>query len=230
MSRFRRPPRDLLRKPWASIIPVSLGLSITSLVLFSWLADQILRKGTDQFDEIVRSLIHHLSSPTFTAVMRFVTNLGDWQVVMTGTLCLCLYLWYRRDAAHLVVVLVSMMGAGTLDGMLKLVFHRPRPDPFFVAKPSTYSFPSGHALISLCFYGLVAGTFSSSLGDKWQRVLLWTAAALLIALIGLSRVYLGVHWPSDVLAGYAAALIWMGAVRVLALNLQERRRKPGSPA
>src|SRR5258705_9006131 len=100
MSRFRRPERELINKRWTAIIPVSLGLSITSLVLFSWLADQILRKGTDQFDETVRSLIHHLSSPTFTAVMRFVTNLGDWQVVMTGTLCLLFFLWYRRDHAH----------------------------------------------------------------------------------------------------------------------------------
>lgn len=226
MSHFRRTGRDLLRKQWASIIPVSLGLSITSLVLFSWLADEILRKGTNRFDESVRSLIHQLSSPTFTRVMRFVTNLGDWQVILTGTLGLCLYLWYRRDGAHIVVVLISMAGAGMLDAMLKVIFHRPRPDPFFVAKPSTYSFPSGHALISLCFYGLLAGTFSSGLSKKWQRALMWSAAAFLIAIIGLSRVYLGVHWPSDVLAGYAAALIWMGAVRALALHLEEKRTKP----
>jgi undecaprenyl-diphosphatase len=58
---------------------------------------------------------------------------------------------------------------------------------------------------------------------KWQRILTWTAAVLLIAMIGLSRVYLGVHWPSDVIAGYAAALIWMGAVRVLALRLEGRK-------
>lgn len=225
MSHFRRTGRDLLRKQWASIIPVSLGLSITSLVLFSWLADEILRKGTDRFDESVRSLIHQLSSPTFTGVMRFVTNLGDWQVVMTGTLALLFFLWYRRDRAHIVVVLISMTGAGMLDAMLKVIFHRPRPDPFFVAKPSTYSFPSGHALISLCFYGLLAGTFSSGLSKKWQRAL-WSTAAFLIAIIGLSRVYLGVHWPSDVLAGYAAALIWMGAVRALALHLEEKRTKP----
>jgi len=61
--------------------------------------------------------------------------------------------------------------------------------------------------------------------EKWQRVLTWSIASLLVAMIGLSRVYLGVHWPSDVIAGYAAALIWMGAVRVLAVRLEGNRTK-----
>ena len=100
-----------------------------------------------------------------------------------------------------------------------------RPDPFFMPKPSTYSFPSGHALISLCFYGLLAGTLTHDMRSKWHRVLVWCAAAVLITLIGLSRVYLGVHWPSDVIAGYAAALIWMGAVRMVVLRLEARRTK-----
>ena len=67
-------------------------------------------------------------------------------------------------------------------------------------------------------------------GFSLIELLIVIAIILVITLIGLSRVYLGVHWPSDVLAGYAAALIWMGAVRVLALNLEARRGKPGSPA
>jgi undecaprenyl-diphosphatase len=224
MSRLQRPERQLLNKRWAAVIPVSLGLSIAALVLFSWLADEVLRKHTDRFDDTVRSVIHDFASPGLTDLMRFVTNFGDWQVVMTATLCLFAYFWYRRDHTHILVALVVMMGAGILDAALKLAFHRTRPDPFFIPKPSTYSFPSGHALISLCFYGLVAGSLAHDMRSKWQRVLMWSAAALLIALIGLSRVYLGVHWPSDVIAGYAAALIWMGAVRILALKLEDKKR------
>jgi len=225
MSRLQRPARQLLNKRWTAVIPVSLGLPIAPLVLFSCLADQVLRKHTDRFDDTVRSVIHDFASPGLTAVMRFVTNLGDWQVVMTATLCLFAYLWYRRDNTHILVALVTMMGAGILDASLKLAFHRTRPDPFFIPKPSTYSFPSGHALISLCFYGLVAGTLAHDMDAKWQRILTWSVASLLIAMIGLSRVYLGVHWPSDVIAGYAAALIWMGAVRVLAVRLEGKGAK-----
>ena len=222
MSRFERPERQLLNKRWTAVIPVSLGLSIASLVLFSWLAGEVLRKHTDRFDDTVRSVIHDYASPGFTALMRFVTNLGDWQVVMTATLLLFFYLWYRRDHTHILVAFVTMLGAGILDASLKLAFHRLRPDPFFAPKPSTYSFPSGHALISLCFYGLVAGTLAHDMDAKWQRVLTWSLSSLLVAMIGLSRVYLGVHWPSDVIAGYAAALIWMGAVRVMAVRLEGR--------
>ena len=225
MSRFARPERQLLNKRWPAVIPVSLGIAIASLVLFSWLADEVLRKHTDRFDDTVRSVIHDFASPGLTALMRFVTNLGDWQVIMTATLCLFAYLWYRRDNTHILVTLVTLMGAGILDASLKLAFHRTRPDPFFISKPSTYSFPSGHALISLCFYGLVAGTLAHDMPAKWQRVLTWSVASLLVAMIGLSRVYLGVHWPSDVIAGYAAALIWMGAVRVLAVQLEGKRTK-----
>jgi membrane-associated phospholipid phosphatase len=217
-GRQARPKRN-----WAAIIPVSLGLSIASLLLFSFLADQVLQQGTEHFDHGVRSLIHLAASPWMTAVMRFATTLGDAQVTFTATLCLMLFFWYRGDADHLVLLLVCMTGAGVLDTVLKLAFHRARPDPFFIAKPTTYSFPSGHSLISLCFYGLLAGILSFEVRKTWQRVLIWCAAGFLIALIGLSRVYLGVHWPSDVLAGYAAGLIWMGAVRVLALRLEARR-------
>ena len=224
MPFFQRPAADRRANlRWAAVIPVSLGLSVASLVLFSWLADEVLRKRTDRFDESVRYLIHQQSSPWLTAVMRFVTNLGNWQVILSGTLCLLLFYWYRRDGGHIRLLLVAIAGAGILDGVLKEVFHRTRPDPFFVTKPTTYSFPSGHALISLCFYGLVAGIVSQTLRERWQRVAVWSVAGVLVAMIGLSRVYLGVHWPSDVIAGYAAALIWMGAVRVMAVRLEAKR-------
>jgi undecaprenyl-diphosphatase len=225
MPRFTKPERQPVSKRWRAVIPVSLSLSIASLVLFSWLADEVLRKHADHFDDTARSIVHDFASPALTALMRFVTNLGDWQVIMTATLCLIAYLWYRRDNTHILVALVAMMGAGILDGTLKLAFHRARPDPFFVPKPSTYSFPSGHALIALCFYGLLAGTLSHDMHSRWKRVLIWSATAVLIALIGLSRVYLGVHWPSDVIAGYAAALLWMGAVRVMAQRLEENKNE-----
>lgn len=212
-------------RTWASVIPVSLGLAIASLLLFSWLADEIIRKGTDRFDNSIRLLIHQAASPWLTEVMRVATNLGDWQVILSATLGLIFVFLYRRDWDHLRLVVMTMSGAGILDGVLKSAFHRARPDPFFGATPTTYSFPSGHALVSLCFYGLLAGLVSLAAQKPWQRMAGWSAAGFLIGLIGLSRIYLGVHWPSDVLAGYAAALIWMGAVRAMALRIEKRRAR-----
>jgi len=201
---------------WLAVIPVSLGFSTAALLLFAGLAEVARAAATDSFDLGVRLLVHQRASPALTTIMQAVTHLGDWPVVLLGSLLFLLVFWYRGALDYVRLMLVALCGAGVLDGVLKMAFHRLRPDPFFAPKPSTYSFPSGHALISLCFYFLLAGIWSLNLRKSWQRILVWSAAVLLVAAIGLSRVYLGVHWPSDVLAGYAAAIVWMGAVRVLA--------------
>ncbi|HEV7843048.1 MAG TPA: phosphatase PAP2 family protein, partial [Pyrinomonadaceae bacterium] len=117
---------------------------------------------------------------------------------------------WRRS---IVVFVVTMAGAIALNVTLKLSFKRTRPTAFFdTPLPSSYSFPSGHALLSLCFYGALAAILVPHLSRAAPRVLVWTAAALLVALIGFSRIYLGVHYPSDVLAGYAAAIVWVALV------------------
>jgi len=203
---------------------VTLTIAIASLLLFAWLAQEMLASRIQQFDITVRSNIHQHATTLLTTSMGIITNLGDWPVIMFGTIGLLLLFWYRGARDYIQLTLITMMGAGILDGTLKLAFHRLRPDPFFGTRPNTYSFPSGHALISLCFYGLLAGTLTHDMRSKWQRVLVWSVAVVLIGIIGFSRVYLGVHWPSDVIAGYAAALIWMGAVRVLALRLEDKKK------
>ena len=220
-----RAPATPLRSPhtrWLAVVPVTLTIAIASLLLFAWLAQEMLASRIQQFDITVRSNIHQHATTLLTTSMGILTNLGDWPVIMFGTISLLVLFWYRGARDYTQLTLITMTGAGILDGTLKLAFHRLRPDPFFGTRPNTYSFPSGHALISLCFYGLIAGMLSWRLEKAWQRVAVWTVAVLLIALIGFSRIYLGVHWPSDVLAGYAAALMWMGAIRQVAHRLEKR--------
>lgn len=220
-----RAPAAHQRSPhtrWLAVIPVSLGLAVGSLLLFAWLAEEMLASRIQQFDITVRSNIHQHATTLLTTSMGIITNLGNWPVIMFGTIGLLLLFWHRGARDYVQLTLITMTGAGILDGTLKLAFHRLRPDPFFGTRPTTYSFPSGHALISLCFYGLIAGMLSLRLQKAWQRVAVWTVAVLLVVLIGFSRIYLGVHWPSDVLAGYAAAFIWMGAIRHLAARLEKR--------
>ena len=112
-------------------------------------------------------------------------------------------------------MVVTILGALVLDLSLKYAFHRPRPVPFLVPVPYTYSFPSGHSLFSFCFYGVLAGLLTRRIRSQTGRVLIWTLAAVLVAAIGLSRVYLGVHYPSDVIAGYLAASLWVSTLVAL---------------
>lgn len=223
-GRFKK--NSTVPKTWPAVVPGSLVLAAVALLCFAWLSEEVMERGTARFDSHFRELIHQFAAPPVTAIFRFATNLGDWPVVMFGTLALLFFFLYRGDRDYASVVLITMTGAGILDGTLKLAFHRLRPDPYFGgARLTTYSFPSGHALISLCFYGLIAGMISFHVKKRWQAVLAWCIAVVLIALIGLSRIYLGMHWPSDVLAGYSAAIIWMGAVRVMARRVEARRAR-----
>ena len=108
-----------------------------------------------------------------------------------------------------------MAGAAVLETVLKYSFHRPRPVPFFGTAPPSYSFPSGHALASLCFYGQLAIVLTDKICSRSARVLVWLVTGVFIAAIGLSRVYLGVHYSSDVIAGYAVATAWISSLAVV---------------
>ena len=111
--------------------------------------------------------------------------------------------------------------------VLKTVFHRHRPEPFFDTRlPASYSFPSGHAMLSFCLCLSAAALFASSRRNLLVRITIWTFWAGLSGAIGYSRIYLGVHYPSDVLAGYLAALVWSLAV---GSAYQKWRKVPRAP-
>lgn len=117
----------------------------------------------------------------------------------------------RPRTARLFAIIV--LGAEAFDQILKLVFQRTRPEAFFgLAEPMGYSFPSGHALVTCTFFGTLAAFASIRTESRVRRWMYWTGAGLMVLLIGISRIYLGVHYPSDVLGGYVAAIIWVFAV------------------
>jgi membrane-associated phospholipid phosphatase len=203
----------------------SLATAAGALLLFGWLAEEVIRGDANQFDATVRGAVHNHATPLLTSVMQGFSFLGSvtW-VLIFGLLvaCACFYFKRPRIAAFLAI---TMAGAGTLDYVLKLSFHRPRPAAFFGVAPSSYSFPSGHSLGSLCLYGILASVLSDRMRPGKQKFFVWLAAAFLVLMIGLSRIYLGVHYPSDVIAGYLAGAVWVTAVTVVDKILLDRREK-----
>jgi undecaprenyl-diphosphatase len=189
--------------------------SAIALVFFGWLANEVLRGETRHFDAVVRNAVHGWASPRLTYAMQGITMLGAPSVLVTITLFLIWRLKAARRHHAAVLLVVAALGATALNELLKLVFHRHRPEPFFgYPLPLTYSFPSGHSIEACCFYGVVAALLSVRLQSRPAKAGVWVGAALLALGVGLSRIYLGVHYPSDVLAGYTAAIIWVGAVRM----------------
>ncbi|HEX5707244.1 MAG TPA: phosphatase PAP2 family protein [Pyrinomonadaceae bacterium] len=206
---------------------MSAGLAAAALALyvFAGLAEEVREGDLHDFDQRVFDVSNRVATPALTGFMRGVTRLGSNKFLIGAGACVVLIFLLMRWRRAAVAFLVTMAGAALLNFFLKQFFQRERPAPFFDTPiPESYSFPSGHALLSFCFYGVLAAVVAARLKRVGVSALVWGAAALLVALIGLSRVYLGVHYPSDVLAGYAAALVWVMAVALADRMLPFRRR------
>ena len=203
----------------------SLMVAVLSLFLFAWIADGVAHDRTDGLDLAIRNQVHAYASPGLDRVMIFISFLGGDGLTAAAILSVIAFLVFRWRRA-VVWMAVTILGAVVLDLSLKYAFHRPRPVPFFVPVPYTYSFPSGHSLFSFCFYGVLAGLLAGRMQSRLGRILVWSLAALLVAAIGVSRIYLGVHYPSDVIAGYLAAALWVSTLLALDRVRIERKSAP----
>jgi len=201
---------------------ISLGAAVLALFLFAWIAESTSHDRARSFDLAVRTRIHEYSSPRVTKAMIVISFLGGEGLILAAILAVVVFLCFRWRRATLWLG-VTILGALVLDLALKYAFHRTRPVPFFGAAPRTYSFPSGHALLSFCVYGVLAGLLAGRTRSRVAHVLTWTWVALLVGAIGLSRIYLGVHYPSDVIAGYLAATLWISTL--LALDRMWTKKK-----
>ena len=189
-----------------------------ALILFVWLAREVTRGDAIRLDTPIRNAVHARSSPPVTAIMRGVSLIGSEVILVPLGVILVWRLVAAKRRRAAVVFGVAALGAEALDQIMKLLFYRPRPEPFFgLASPITHSFPSGHAMVSCCFFGVLAAILAARARSRLKRMAIFAVAALVVALMGFSRVYLGYHYPTDVLAGYAAAVIWLSAIKLASL-------------
>lgn len=208
---------------------LSLGLVVAAgaLFLFYGLAEEVYEGDTRRFDESALAFVNQFASPRLTSFMRAVTYLGSNEFLLVAGACAVLAFVLAGWGRAAVTLLITMAGATLLNVTLKLSFGRERPEPFFgTPLPESYSFPSGHALLSFCFYGVIAAAVTARVKGTGRRASVWAVAVSLVVLVGLSRVYLGVHYPSDVAAGYAVALGWLvmvaSADRVMEARLRQK--------
>ena len=213
--------RDLLRGAsdrWrllATFVGLIAGFLVSSAALLGFVeivVEDGLMEKSRRLDATVPLWVRSTFPPWFDVPMRAITALGYYWVVVPLTLFFA-YLFFRRGhALYAVLLLISSAGAALLATFLKYLFQRPRPELFesdYTA--SFYSFPSGHATIAVAFYGTLALLIALRLQD-WRRWAVLVVGAALALLLGLSRLYLGVHYPTDILAGYLAATLWTGTV------------------
>lgn len=207
-----------------------VGLSAVGLYVFAAVADEVMEGAPGTLDRRILlalrtpgNLSDPIGPPWLEETMRDFTALGGTGVLTLLTLAVLAFLLMTRKRHTAFVVAFAVAGGTLLSNVLKWLFDRARPDvvPHGMTV-YTQSFPSGHAMMSAVVYLTLGALLARSQGQVRVKVFLLSLAAFLTALVGLSRMYLGVHWPTDVLAGWALGSAWAALSWLVMLWLQRR--------
>jgi undecaprenyl-diphosphatase len=216
-------------------------VSLAGFGIFAWgflaLASEVLEGETDTLDKMLllglrdpQNLADPIGPSWLEESARDITGLGGYVVLTLVTVGALAYLLMAKKRGAALLVLSAIVGGMLLSTLLKLGFERPRPDLVAHAtRVYTASFPSGHAMLSAVTY-LTLGALLSRIQERRRiKAFIMGLAVTLTLLVGMSRVYLGVHWPSDVLAGWTVGAAWACLCWFVALQLQRQGQveKPG---
>ncbi len=181
-----------------------------ALITFILIAKMIFKDNRSAFDVKAFEFLSKYKNNNITYVMEFFSFLGTHTFLIPANIILIIYFlfinknrWYTISIPSVAITSLSLMF------LLKFIFRRNRPLTPLLEQARGYSFPSGHALVSFTFYGLLIYLVWQNLENKWVRWTLVIGLAFLILAIGLSRVYLRVHYASDVIAGYCVGCMWL---------------------
>jgi undecaprenyl-diphosphatase len=196
---------------WGRPLVVCLLLAELALAVFVGLARDVVEKQAFGFDQAILTMLYHAASPGLTRFMLYVSDSAT--ILFLGPVLLVLaVLWWRQYRHDWIALTVAIVGAAVINQVVKQIFERARPDVFPHLQVVTgYSFPSGHSQAALAFYSVLAYLIARRVDPKW-RIPIYIVAGLWIILVGLSRNYLEVHYPSDVLAAFTITIPWALAV------------------
>lgn len=182
------------------------GAACVLLIGFILLSQSLSSSWLKEFDESIGSTVRSLRSDAVTPVALFFTIMGKaiTEFIVFFVVALILLIKFKHKWETL-VLLIGVLTAWGLNQLLKALFQRERPTGMRLIEEDSFSFPSGHAMVSILFYGLIGYLLWVNVRGIWKAAwLIPVVTSVVVGCIGLSRIYLGVHYPSDVLAGFAA--------------------------
>lgn len=195
-------------------ITVGIAASIFAVWTFFVLTYGVFNQQADIFDTVVTYLIQMTRSPHMTEFMHVVTMLGGPAILVLGIIT-ALVLTGFHHTRRMIMFLAMLCSGIAINLLLKYIFQRPRPTMSPLVDEYFYSYPSGHAMNSFIFYMFIAYLLYHYGHNKKIGILALIFSGTLVLLIGISRVYLGVHYPTDVIAGYIGGLWWLVTVIVV---------------
>lgn len=195
---------------------LTIGVFVTLFFIylfFGIIQDYVGQEALIRADLRIINLISHFRTPGINQFMLFITYLAKAEVITVAVIFSLIILFLLRKWSYFRSLLIFVLGGELFVWIIKNIIDRPRPPltEALVAETS-YSFPSGHSFVAIAFYGLITFFLFESLKKKWLKNISLILGIILVLLIGASRIYLGAHWPSDVLASFASGLAWLSII------------------
>lgn len=215
--------------PYYVTIVLAVAVFVLAVNGFIELTEELAENELTSFDETVANYVTSFRSAANTRWFTFITHLGDRYAYLAVSLVLAAWFYLRYKNWKFVVQTIGVLLLASLSNVvLKEVIHRQRPELEHLVTVSTLSYPSGHAMSAMAFYGFLIHLCLRHSMSRFMRIGAIVTLTLLIIAIGLSRVYLGVHYPSDVVAGWAGGLIAIAFCAVLFEIIALMRKRQGN--
>lgn len=193
-------------------VRITIYLLLISLLAVGILGTMIKKYDSPiLFDTGLMEYVHSRVTQFGQTFMKAVTVLGSVKFIILASLGLAFYFYREQAYEKLIFLILATVGTSAINQVLKYIFTRTRPEAYFLIRETGYSFPSGHAMISMAFYTSIFYILREKFSDN--RGVFLALNTLIVFLVGLSRVYLGVHWPTDILTGYLLAYTWYRIIR-----------------
>lgn len=179
---------------------------LACMILFFAIAEDVLEHEIWRFDHSIYRFISNFISDPVTQVFKVITNLAGVTFIIAFTGILIVAIKDKKYGKYITINLISIT---MLNQILKYIVQRPRPSEYRIIDETGYSFPSGHSMVSMAFYGFIIYLVYHYIENKYIKWTLCTLFTILIPLIGISRIYLGVHYASDVIGGFCVSISYL---------------------